>query len=406
MAVVSCLAGLALWADGAASSAAGQQAGELVAGSVRPAAVVTTEYFSGTSQPDQLVTTDGQVWLVSSGNSNDTGCRIGRLNPVTMALTSYPLSACGFNVTAVPGAIFLETTVADVKSETYAIHIERFSTSTYVSTVFGTVPATMGLGSDIAHTQLAYVAGSLWFYAWFNGRAEVLELSTGTGAVKRVFRSVPQIGGTEPIIVGTPGYIWLAGGAGSAADFLRIDVRSGARRTVESPGKFASVYELASSGGSLFFLYLGYPSSTSPTSTSPARVALTAHVGHFNANGELLKVSPNEQLGTWLVPLSGSMFSVGPGSSCTPPVLVWGVDEQTLRTGVVTRLWPPGLDRRHCDPADQADEHDQAHVPALAPGERRLEPLPDDAEDLAHVTNDRATVPMPAHRIVLSRAPQ
>ncbi len=63
---------------------------------------------------------------------------------------------------------------------------------------------------------------------------------------------------------------------------------------------------------------------------------------HFNANGELLKVSPNEQLGTWLVPLSGSMFSVGPGGSCAPPVLVWRVDEQTLRTGVVARLWPPG----------------------------------------------------------------
>ncbi len=191
-----------------------------------------------------------------------------------MALTSYPLSACGFNVTAGPGAIFLETTVASVKSETYAIHIERFSTSTHVSTVFGTVSATMVLGSDIAHTQLAYLAGSLWFYAWFNGRAEVLELSTGTGAVERVFRSVPQIGGTEPIIVGTPGYVWLAGGAGSGADFLRIDVRSGASRTVEFPGRFASVYELASSGGSLSssgFLYLGY--RRAPPRLAPPRRA-------------------------------------------------------------------------------------------------------------------------------------
>ncbi len=69
---------------------------------------------------------------------------------------------------------------------------------------------------------------------------------------------------------------------------------------------------------------------------------MTAGVAHFNANGELLKVSPNEQIGTWLVPLSGSMFSVGPGGSCAPPVLVWRVDEQTLRTGVVARLSPPG----------------------------------------------------------------
>jgi hypothetical protein len=333
MAVVFCLASLALLARPNASA--------------RPAAAVTTKYFDRTFQPSQLVTTDGQVWLVTSGSNNGTGCRIGRLDPVTMAITSYALSACGFNVTAGPSAIFLETTVARVKSQTYAIHIERFSTSAHVSTVFGTVSATMFLGSDIAHTQLAYVAGSLWFYGWFNGRAEVLELSTGTGAVERVFRSVPQIGGTEPIIVGTPGYVWLAGGAGSGTDFLRIDVRSGASRTVEFQGRFASVYELASSGGWLFFLYLGYasrtgPSSTSPTSTPSKSVALTAGVARFNANGELLKVSHDEQLGTWLVPLSGSMFSVGPGGSCSPPVLVWRVDEQTLRAAVVARVLPPG----------------------------------------------------------------
>ncbi|HUC13203.1 MAG TPA: hypothetical protein VMS00_02005 [Acidimicrobiales bacterium] len=254
-----------------------------------------------------------------------------------MALTSYPLSACGFNVAAGPGALFLETTVANVKSETYAVHIERFSTSTYVSTVFGTVSATIFLGSDAAHTQLAYVAGSLWFYAWFSGRAEVLQLSAATGAVERVFRSVPQIGGAEPIIVGTPGYVWLAGGAGSGADFLRIRASNGASRSVLLPGRFASVYELAAAGSSLFFLYWGYPAGT-----SSRNLRLTKHVGRINANGEVLKVSPNEQLGTWLVPLSASMFSVGPGDSCTPPALVWGVDEQTLRTSVIAKLWPPG----------------------------------------------------------------
>jgi len=231
----------------------------------------------------------------------------------------------------------LETTVANVKSQTYAIHIERFSTSSYVSKVFANVSATMFLGSDIAHTQLAYVDGSLWFYAWLPAGAEVLELSTKTGAVERVFRSVPQIGGAEPIITGAPGQVWLAGGAGSGADFLRIDVRSGRSRAVRLPGKFASVYDLASVGGSLFLLYLVYPSTT-----ASAGAALTSHVGRFKANGELLKVSPNEKLGTWLVPLSARLFSVGPGSSCTPPALVWRVDEQTLRTSVIAKLSPPG----------------------------------------------------------------
>ena len=299
--------------------------------------MVTTKYFKGPFQPDQLVTTNGQVWLVSSGDQDGSGCRIGRLRTATLALTSYPLSACGFNVTAGGGALFLETTVADVKSETYAIHIERFSTSTHASKVFGTVSATMFLGSDIAHTQLAYVAGSLWFYAWLPSGAEVLELSSKTGAVKRVFRSVPSIGGGEPIIAGAPGQVWLAGGAGSGADFLRIDVRNGSSRTVRLPNKYASVYDLASVGTSLFILYLAYPASSSTGS-----VRLTAHVGRFNKNGQLLKTSPNEQLGTSLVPLSTSLFSVGPGNSCTPPALVSGVDEKTLRTNVVAKLSPPG----------------------------------------------------------------
>jgi len=211
---------------------------------------VATKHFTGAFQPDQLVTTDGEVWLVSSENGAANGCRIGRLRTKTLALTSYALSTCGLNVTAGPGAIFLETAVANVKSETYAIHIERFSTSSHVSTVYPTVSATMFLGSDIAHTQLAYVGGSLWFYAWLPAGAEVLELSSATGAVERVFRSVPQIGGAEPIITGAGGQVWLAGGAGSGADFLRIDVRSGARRVVQLPGRYASVYNLASVGAS------------------------------------------------------------------------------------------------------------------------------------------------------------
>jgi hypothetical protein len=343
MAIVTCLAGLALPATGVGSSAAGQQAGRLPQVSARPpvparpAASVATKYFRGAFQPDQVVTTDGQVWLVSPGGSSGNGCRIGRLRVKTLALKSYPISTCGLNVTAGPGAIFLETTVANVKSETYAIHIERFSTSSHVSTVFPTVSATMFLGSDIAHTQLAYVDGSLWFYAWLPTGAEVLELSSETGAVERVFRSVPQIGGAEPIITGAGGQVWLAGGAGSGADFLRIDVRSGASRVVKLPGRYASVYNLASVGASLFLLYLVYPSTTA----SPG-AALPSHVARFNAVGKLEGVSPDEQVGAWLVPLGGRLFAVGPRNSCTGPVLVQEVNELTLRTSVMARLSPPG----------------------------------------------------------------
>ena len=237
------------------------------------------------------------------------------------------------NVTAGPGAIYLEVPVAEVSSETYAVHIERFSTSTHASTLFGTVSATMSLGSGIAHTQLAYADGSLWFYANERGVPEVLQLSPSTGAVQRSFTPVPQIGGTEPLIAATPGYVWLAGGAGSGADFLRIDVHNGATRAVRLPGRYASVYDLVGIEGRLFILYLAYPAGTGSTN----------HVGSFSPSGGQLARSPGEEVGAWLVSVGGALFSGGPSSTCNGPSLpIWRVDEPSLRTSAVAELHPPG----------------------------------------------------------------
>jgi hypothetical protein len=97
------------------------------------------------------------------------------------------------------------------------------------------------------------------------------------------------------------------------------------------------VYNLASVGASLFLLYLVYPSAT-----TSAGGALPSHVARFNAKGKLQGVSPDEQVGGRLVPLSGRLFAVGPGSSCTPPALVQEVNELTLRTSLLTKLSPPG----------------------------------------------------------------
>ncbi len=60
-------------------------------------------------------------------------------------------------------------------------------------------------------------------------------------------------------------------------------------------------------------------------------------------------------------------------------VLVMNVGYDGLRA-------PAGLDRRHGHPADQADEQDDAQVPAPPPGERGPDPVPGDTEDLAHGT--------------------
>ncbi len=301
-------------------------------------AQVTSKSFNAAFAPDQVLGVDGQVWLVSPGDGNGTGCEVGRVASTTMALTTYPLSACGMNVTAGPGALYLEVPIAEVKSQTYAVHIERFSTSAHTSTLFGRVSATMFLGSGIAHTQLAYADGSLWFYANERGVPEVLQLSSSTGVVERSFGSVPQIGGTEPLIAATPGYVWLAGGAGSGATFLRIDVHDGATRAVQLPGRYASVYDLVWADGRLFLTYLAYPPATSPEGT-----ALTKHLGHFGPSGGQLARSPSEDMGTWLVPLGGALFSVGPSGSCAGPSLpIWRVDEQSLRTTAVAELRPAG----------------------------------------------------------------
>jgi hypothetical protein len=302
----------------------------------KSAVTVTARYFEGTFQPNETVTAGGELWLVSAGNGNlsGPGCRIGRVAKATMSLTSYRLASCGFNATAGSGAIFLATAVANVKSETYSVHIERFSISHHSSEVFGAVSATMYLGSDIAHTQLAYVDGSLWFYAWLPVGAEVLQLSPQNGLVKRVFKSVPSIGGAEPILVGARGYLWAAGGAGSGAGFLRVDLHNGTSRRMRLHNKFASVYDFAPVGADVFLLYLAYPSTS-------ASVTVTAHVGRFSASGQLLKLSPSEQVGTSLVALSEGLFSVGPGRSCALPVPVWRVNEQTLRTDAIAELRPP-----------------------------------------------------------------
>lgn len=44
-----------------------------------------------------------------------------------MAVFTYRLASCGWNLTVGGGALFLETSVADVKDPAYLVHIERLS---------------------------------------------------------------------------------------------------------------------------------------------------------------------------------------------------------------------------------------------------------------------------------------
>jgi hypothetical protein len=310
-----------------------------LAGASVGTAPVTTKQFDGTFQPDQVVGAAGAIWLVGAGPGGadyGTGCRLGRLNPESMRLTTYGIPECGFNVTAGDGSIFLETWVAS--SDQYQIHIERFSTAAHTATVFPTVSAALCVCSAIAHTQLAYADGSLWFYAVpdsSNG-PEVLRLSPASGVVEHAYLSVPQIGGTEPFIAGTPGYVWLAGGPGSGADFARIDVATDAVLPVEPPGPLASVYDVIAQGDQLYFLYLAGNGGTGSSNS------YTRHLGHLGPTGVLVAESPSEQVGGSLAALSGRLFSVGVGGTCSSGAHAWSIDEATLRATRVANLVPPG----------------------------------------------------------------
>ena len=289
--------------------------------------------FNAAFVPDQVVAADGLIWLVGSGPKGGD-CRVGRLNPATLALATFVVHSCGMNVTAGDGSLFLETAVPDVKSQSYAVHVERFSTAAHTSGLYRTVSATLFLGSDIAHTQFAYADGALWLYVQGHS-AEVLRLSRSTGTVVHTYRAVPQTGGGEPLVASTPGYVWFAGGAGTGADFERVDVADGAASAVQPVGAYASVYDMSGLGDQLYFLYLA-------GGASHGAQAGGSFIEHLAPGGTVIGTSPEEQVGTTLVYSSGQLFSVGPGRTCGAGIPVWRVDQGTLRTTVVATLAPPG----------------------------------------------------------------
>lgn len=303
---------------------------------VAPRSNVAIKDFNGAFVPDELVESRDRLWLVSDGSGKE-GCRAGELGISAENVTTYPLARCGINATASGPYLFLETMTADVHTQTYAVHIERFSTTTHRSNLFAGTVAELFLGSDAAHTQLAYVGGWLWFYANLAGHrsSSLLQISPSTGAVVRSYSPVPPIVSAEPFIVGTPGHVWLSGGPGSGATFARVSIAKKRAHSFELSGNYASVYALAGAGANIIFDYLAR--------SSPARAgSFTDHVGRLRADGSLLSTSPNEVVGNLLVDSSGRLYSVGAGTTCANGASVWQIDQQTLRTSLETRLATDG----------------------------------------------------------------
>ena len=300
-----------------------------------PSASIASTTITGALQPDQVVAADNRLWLVEGDGEGPGGtCQIARVNPISLSSVSYGLPACGFNATSGDGAVFLETYTSDQADGTYQIHVERFDTRTHSAVVFATASAALCLCSEIAHTQLAFEDGWLWFYGTpvTGAPQEVLQLSPENGAVVRAFTNVPAIGGTEPVIAGAGPYVWLAGGAGTAVSFLRIDVSTGATHRFTLFKSDASMYSVLAEPDRVFFLYLawkGPAGSPGPTDN---------YIGRMTIDATVVGRSPNEQFGGQLVSVGHDLLSPGPGERCASGVRVWRVDPSTLRSTPIARV--------------------------------------------------------------------
>ena len=300
--------------------------------------------FRGGFQPYQEVGAAGALWLINQTDTTDGSCRVTRFDPVTLVTTqTYALAACGNNVVAGDGQLYLETEVTQ-PDDSNPIRIETFSLSDHRSKVLTPVAMTV-FGSAIAHTQLAFADGWLWLYGPTAQGAEVVKIAPATGAVVATLRGVPEIGGTEPLIVAGPGGVWFSGGPGGSPTLAlaspMVDAAGASAKTtlrlVPAEGPEAATVEwMADVEGRLWMGELG-------------GVAIPAHFSHgalaesivvLGRSGAVVTASPVEDYGQAPVVASGEVLSVGPGGSCDSQP-IWRVNGTSLVTTVVGRLRPP-----------------------------------------------------------------
>jgi len=339
-----------------------------------PHVSVRSVELGGTFHPAEIVGADGALWLNGStgvtgsgvgGDQSTVRCALERVDPARLSPVAHDLSACGINIVAGQGQLYLETETGQRGTNNVVLGIEAFSTSTHLSRILTPDVMTV-VGSADAHTQLAYADGNLWLYGYTN-HAEVVQVSPDSGAVVQTFTTgVPEIGGTEPLIAAGPGGVWLAGGAGGSSALARLSEFPTALEWVLTPEPAAllsptpattTVEWLATVAGRL---WVG-EATTASGGPHPALVerivVLDSSVtgGRVEVQGSavekgspadvvegsvsVVKRSPAEDFGVAPVSVGKDVFSVGPGPSCgSQPV--WWVNPSSLRTSVVSTLHP------------------------------------------------------------------
>lgn len=298
--------------------------------------------FTGAFQPSEIVSAAGRLWLIDErALSSGTGtCSAGALDPASLTVHPFPLASCGFNAVAGGGHLYLETETGQPGTNDWLVHIESVSLAQPSSVVLAPVDVTV-VGSEIAHTQLAYANGHLWLDAYSSDRGQtVVEIAPASGVVVGTFTGVPPGGGVEPLLTAGPGGVWAAGGAGGSTSPAVVNgVGTGAVHVL--PPVVASnengTIEWMAPVGALMWLDV----ATFTPSQGLRQTQMEERLVEMDSAGTVVRRSGVEALGSSLVTVGGNLYSVGDADSCAV-VHVYRVDPASLHAAVVATLRPPG----------------------------------------------------------------
>jgi hypothetical protein len=298
-------------------------------------AEVQTITLSRSFSPDQIVSAAGVAWLIGSmsvGSSAPT-CAIESVDRVTLQTELSKVPGCGADA-AVGGRDIYLTDVAYVPdSNNEQIRIERFDTRTRRAKVLSPVDLTLS-GSAIAHTAMTYGDGWLWLwgYAAGTGHGVVVQISPSTGAVRRVLRGAPAIGGTQPSMVVAGGGLWLVGGPGGSAVIDRLAGSARVPSVVYKAPSTSAVQWVAATGGRVWAEVTTFRDKGTVTSFHLVSLSLANHQVLSTTAAEDL--SEGEPVGAGNV-----LWAVGiGGTECTDPLRLWRIDANTGTSEPVLRL--------------------------------------------------------------------
>jgi hypothetical protein len=288
---------------------------------------VRTVALPGAFAPQAVVSASGKIWVLGSLSPDHT-CALAEVAPVTLRTTTFALPACGSYITVGGGKIFLADGVFTAATDSAAFHIESFDTTTHQAMVMAPVDVTT-TGTGDAHMDMTYGGGFLWLAPW---SADLLEISTATGAVVRSITGDPRANGGHPIVAGAASGLWSAPGVGGPEVIDRLAPQSSTPANVFTGSVSGGVWFLAAADGRMW--------AEVADSRDEGRRFVTGLVAFDGSGREVLQI-PFRQLGQSAIVASGDdLWALTAGAACTGRQRLWRIDGST-GTSVVTTFASP-----------------------------------------------------------------